>query len=153
MIRSIKKQFKEELRRNMVLLIDTNVIIDVAIKRTPFYEDSKKIFDYCSSKRVNGIIAAHSITNLWYIMRKQYTTEQRRKFVSALFDYFEISSLNKDKLLAAIQRDNFSDFEDCLQDECAAAVHADFIITRYKNDFKNSKIKALLPGEALKILF
>ena len=41
---SKKKQFKEELRRNMVLLIDTNVIIDVAIKRTPFYEDSKKNF-------------------------------------------------------------------------------------------------------------
>lgn len=137
----------------MVLLIDTNVIIDVAIKRTPFYEDSKKIFDYCSSNRVKGVIAAHSIPNLWYIMRKQYTSEQRRKFVSALFDYFEISSLNKDKLLSAIQRDNFSDFEDCLQDECAAAVHADFIITRNTNDFKNSKIKALLPGEALKILF
>ena len=136
----------------MVLLIDTNVIVDVAIKRTPFYEDSKKIFDFCSSNRVKGVIAAHSIPNLWYIMRKQYTSEQRRKFVSALFDYFEISSLDKNRLLSAVQRDNFSDFEDCLQDECAAAVKADLIITRNTKDFAGAKVKAITPKEAVELL-
>ncbi len=137
----------------MVLLIDTNIILDFFMDRNYYLEETKQIFNKIHSREITGVIAAHTINNLWFILRKQFTSQQRREIISSLLNLFEISSLNKDKLLAAIQRDNFSDFEDCLQDECAAAVHADFIITRDKNDFKNSKIKALLPGEALKILF
>lgn len=121
--------------------------------RNYYLEETKQIFNKIHSREITGVLAAHTINNLWFILRKQFTSQQRREIISSLLNLFEISSLNKDKLLAAIQRDIFSDFEDCLQDECAAAVHADFIITRDKNDFKNSKTKALLPGEALKILF
>ncbi len=137
----------------MVLLIDTNIILDFFMDRNYYLEETKQIFNKIHSREITGVIAAHTINNLWFILRKQFTSQQRREIISSLLNLFEISSLNKDKLLSAIQRDDFSDFEDCLQDECAAAVHADFIITRDKNDFKNSKIKALLPGEALKILF
>ncbi len=121
--------------------------------RNYYLEETKQIFNKIHSREITGVLAAHTINNLWFILRKQFSSQQRREIISSLLNLFEISSLNKDKLLSAIQRDDFSDFEDCLQDECAAAVHADFIITRDKNDFKNSKIKALLPGEALKILF
>jgi predicted nucleic-acid-binding protein len=137
----------------MVLLIDTNIILDFFMDRNYYLEETKQIFNKIHSREITGVLAAHTINNLWFILRKQFSSQQRREIISSLLNLFEISSLNKDKLLSAIQRDDFSDFEDCLQDECAAAVHADFIITRDKNDFKNSKIKALLPGEALKILF
>ena len=137
----------------MVLLIDTNIILDFFMDRNYYLEETKQLFNKIHSREITGVLAAHTINNLWFILRKQFTSQQRREIISSLLNLFEISSLNKDKLFAAIQRDDFSDFEDCLQDECAAAVHADFIITRDKNDFKNSKIKALLPGEALKILF
>ncbi len=135
----------------MVLLIDTNILLDVSLKREPFYKDSKDIFDYCVSKNVTGIISAHSITNLWYIMRKQYTKEQRRYFINSLFDYFELESIDKPKLFSAISREDFSDFEDCVQDECAVASGADFIITRNKSDFAGSKVKALTPKEAIEL--
>ena len=51
----------------------------------------------------------------------------------------------------ALDNANFKDFEDCLQDECAAAVHADYIITRNAKDFMYSRVKAVTPEEFLKL--
>jgi len=52
--------------------------------------------------------------------------------------------------LILIIKKNFPDFEDCLQDECAAQNHADYIITRNTDDFSNSNIPAITPSDFLK---
>ena len=46
-------------------------------------------------------------------------------------------------------RNDFPDFEDCLQDECAAQSHADYIITRNTDDFSNSNVPAITPSDFL----
>ena len=46
-------------------------------------------------------------------------------------------------------RNDFPDFEDCLQDECAAQSHADYIITRNTDDFSNSNVLAITPSDLL----
>ena len=56
--------------KNMALLIDTNILIDVLCEREEFFLESKKVFDLCCSRKTKGIIAAHSITNIFYILRK-----------------------------------------------------------------------------------
>lgn len=45
-----------------------------------------------------------------------------------------------------------ADFEYCLQDECAAQNHADYIITRNINDFLKSGIPAITPADFLTML-
>ena len=70
-----------------------------------------------------------------------------RIMIKSLFDILEVSGIGKNVLLTALERVNFKDFEDCLQDECAVAVNADYIVTRNINDFANSKIKAITPQE------
>jgi len=52
----------------------------------------------------------------------------------------------------ALERDDFKDFEDCLQDACAEMVAADYIVTRNIKDFEHSKIPAIAPDEFLKLL-
>ena len=47
----------------------------------------------------------------------------------------------------ALQREDFSDFEDCLQDECAKQIHADYIVTRNTSDFSTSDIPAIIPDD------
>lgn len=48
--------------------------------------------------------------------------------------------------------EDFSDFEDCLQEECAVAVSADYIVTRNPKDFVSSRVPAILPNDFLKKL-
>ena len=75
--------------------------------------------------------------------------DECRKIISSLLNSFEIAQIDKSHIKAAIERKNFKDFEDCLQDECASSFTADFIITRDKNDFLNAKTTPLLPTEFL----
>lgn len=41
----------------------------------------------------------------------------------------------------------FKDFEDCLQDECARMVNADYLVTCNLKDFKAAKTKVYNPDE------
>ena len=105
-----------------------------------------------TQKKIKGAVAAHSITNLWYILRKTHSDEERRNYILSLFEIFDVISIDKNRLVAALENSNFKDFEDCLQDECACAINADYIITRNAKDFESSMVKALTPEEFLENL-
>lgn len=135
----------------MVLMIDTNVLLDVICHRNEFFDASNKVLELCKNQSCVGIIAAHSITNMMYILRKAYSEEQRRTILLALIDIFEVAALDKKKLVSALCRNDFTDFEDCLQDECAASLEADLIITRNVVDFEHSGVKAITPEEFISL--
>ena len=42
--------------------------------------------------------------------------------------------------MSAINNEQFLDFEDCLQEECATAETVDYIVTRNLADFKQSRV-------------
>ena len=135
----------------MQILIDTNILMDYFLSREPDCETSRAVINLCTQKKIEGHLAAHTITNLFYILRRDFTLEARRVILADLFRYFEIESIDAKKLLSALLQDDFKDFEDCLQDECAAAVGADYIVTRNVKDFEGGKIPAVTPEDFLKI--
>lgn len=135
----------------MDLLIDTNIFIDVFLQRKPFEELSKKIFQMCILKEHKGFIAPHSFTNMFYILRKSFKQKDLRNLLLGVTENFKIATLDKQKIINALLRSNFLDFEDCLQDECAVDLKLDYIITRNIKDFENSKIKALTPEEFINL--
>ncbi|MBR1741036.1 MAG: hypothetical protein IJ733_04030 [Lachnospiraceae bacterium] len=53
--------------------------------------------------------------------------------------------------MEAIRNKDFSDFEDCLQDECAFESGAEYIITCNIKDFANAKVQAVNPEQFLEI--
>lgn len=135
----------------MVILIDTNIIIDFFMKRQPYLEEAIKIISLCSESKVKGYLAAHTVSNLFYILRKEYSASQRREMLSALCNVFEISEINKKKILAALENETVADFEDCLQMECALEVSAEYIVTRNLGDYTNSKIAAIDPKSFIEL--
>lgn len=135
----------------MVLLIDTNILLDILQHRIPFYEASKKILDLCGKREAEGYIALHSVSNIYFILRKQYSTEQRCLLLSGVLKVLHVCGIGHEGVVNALERKDFADFEDCLQDECACSVNASYIITRNVNDFKNSKVKAVTPEQFLSI--
>ena len=46
----------------MVLLIDTNVVMDYLQERKDFFEDARKIMQCCSDGKAEGYVAFHSIS-------------------------------------------------------------------------------------------
>lgn len=48
-----------------------------------------------------------------------------------------------------LEKKEFRDFEDCLQDRCAKSVKAQYIVTRNVADFSGSEIPAVLPEDFL----
>lgn len=106
----------------------------------------------CADREVIGYLAAHSIPNLFYILRKYYSQKERRQFIKNLCDVFYISVLNVEKIRSAIENEAFEDFEDCLQEECAVEVMADYIVTRNPKDYKESRVKVIEPDELIKLL-
>lgn len=133
----------------MVILIDTNVALDFLTMRQPFYVDARKIISLCASEKVQGVIAFHSLPNIFYILRKSHSDTDRRKMLRKLCMVLRVVGASHERVCSAIERDDFADFEDCLQDECAAQNYADYIITRNTDDFSNSSIPAITPTDFL----
>ncbi|MCR5319486.1 MAG: PIN domain-containing protein [Treponema sp.] len=136
----------------MELLIDTNVIIDYFTNREQKSAGTDALFEYIYSGKISAYIAAHTVPTIWYVLRKTLAPAELRNLLRALFSCFTVSPVGKNELLTALDRDDFSDFEDCVQDECASSVHAQYIITRNKKDFAHSKIPALLPVEFMRLM-
>ena len=133
------------------ILVDTNVLLDYLLTREPLYGDAEKIIHGCVDGKAKGCIAAHSISNMFFILRKDYSAEERREVLSSLCSIFDVEGIDKAKLLSGLQNEEFSDFEDCLQMECAKAYKADYIVTRNISDYKTSEIKAVLPKDYLEL--
>lgn len=133
------------------ILIDTNVLIDYLLEREPFFEDAKEVILSCADGKVKGCIAAHSIPNMFFILRKDYSAKERREVLSNLCSIFDVEGIDKAKLLAGLSNEDFSDFEDCLQMECAKSYGADYIVTRNVSDYATSEIKAIMPKDYLEL--
>ena len=135
----------------MKVLLDTNIILDSILYREPFFETSDSIIKLCARKKVQGFLAAHTVTNAYYILCKQMSDSECRRTILNLLTIFKVKSLNIEKISKALLNENFKDFEDCLQVECAEEVEADYIITRDKNDFSESQIPSVTPAEFCKL--
>lgn len=135
----------------MKIFLDTNVILDYISKRRKYYDDVRAIMETCRSGINKGYVAAHSVTDVFYILRKEYSDDERRTLLSLYLDLVDVVGIDRGKIISAICRKDFHDFEDCLQDECAFACGADYIVTRNTKDFEQSKVKAISPSDFLKL--
>ena len=60
----------------MVLLIDTNIVLDVLLNRPEFVKDSALIWKLCETEQAKGYISTLTYANMMYVMRKQLTPDQ-----------------------------------------------------------------------------
>ena len=135
----------------MNVLIDTNVIIDYLQNREEFISSAQVVM-MCAKKEINGFMAAHSIPNIFFILRKEFSEEERRELLLSIIKIIPIVNINHDKIVSALMRKEFIDFEDCLQDECAEEIGAAYIVTRNIKDFTKSKIPAVIPSDFVDLM-
>ena len=86
---------------------------------------------------------------MFYILRKDYNVEERKRVLGNICKIFDVEGIDETKLLAGLKNEDFSDFEDCLQMECAKSCGARCIVTRNVSDYVTSEIEAITPEDYL----
>ena len=129
----------------MDVLIDTNVIIDIAQSREPFVPAAKQLL------KIDGLrfcVTASAITDVYYLQRKHAGNSSARDFLGKLFHVFHIIEVTEADCRNALMP-SMVDYEDALQSVCARRAKCSCIITRDVKHFEGSKVPAVTPEQFL----
>lgn len=135
--------------KSMRVLIDTNIILDWLMSREPFQENARYIMEKCLFGDLEGYLAVHSLTDLFYILRKDFDVDKRKKLILLLCDNMNIIAEDKVAVKSVLKNASWKDLEDGLQMECASREKLDYIITRNIKDFRTSSILPILPEQLI----
>ena len=145
----------------MKILIDTNLPITYITSREtdPDKESVNKVMELCAYDDVEGFLAFHSVSNMWFVMTHikdrntgaaVFTKSEVRENIIDLCKIITVVGADTEAVIDALENDKFPDFEDCLQEKCAITAGADYIVTNNTKDYRDSLIPAITPKEFLK---
>ena len=111
----------------MKLALDTNVLIDAIVEQNQF-EDAQALIMAVAQDRLEGVISANSITDIYYILRKRIGDERTREAIWNLMALFEVAEVNVEVCETALSTP-MKDFEDAVLAVCAKQAGADAVVT------------------------
>ena len=132
----------------MRVLLDTNVLLDVLLKRDPWVAESSAVWQAHDEGQIVGYVMACAIADIFYIARRLTALETARTAVRICLEAFEICAVDHQALEQARALPG-SDFEDNLQIACASLAGLDAIVTRDEKGFRAAAIPVLTPAELL----
>lgn len=72
------KKDQVQCMKNMVLLIDTNILLNYLTNKDDLSsQQSREIVRMCATGECTGYIAFHTLSTIWYVLRK-WDDEKRR---------------------------------------------------------------------------
>lgn len=125
----------------MTILLDTDVLIDVALDRMPHSADAAALLDRLEQRPGTAFLSWHTISNFYYLVSPIRGAGAARKFVLDLAEFVDVAPVTTESLRYAGQLP-MRDFEDAMQVAAAAACGAAVIVTRNVRDFARSPIRA-----------
>lgn len=138
--------------KNIKALIDTNVVLDWIMVREPNATNAKVIMEQCLFGQVHGYITSHSLTDIFYILRKDYSVEKRKQLLRLLCEGMDVIPETRKTILQALNRKEWQDIEDALQMQCAKEAGVEYIVTQNLKDFQTSEVKAICEEEFCKLI-
>ena len=133
------------------VLFDLNIILDVLQERENFYEFSARLLAYAETGVIQGWLAAHSVTTLFYLIAKDKSPEQARVTLTSLLQFLKIAPVSQETIEQALNLP-YRDFEDAVQMMAALQVHADYLVTRNVRDYQPAPMEVVQPVELLTAL-
>lgn len=141
----------QEKAQFVKVLIDTNVVLDATLQRAPYVVDSANVMFLAQAKRFRGYVSASAISDIYYILRKEFGHAKSMDALRRLVTFCKISRVDTDAIEAALISD-FEDFEDAIQNCAAIANGLDTIVTRNAKDFVRSPLQILTPAQLVQSL-
>ncbi|MFC1746204.1 PIN domain-containing protein [Candidatus Riflebacteria bacterium] len=134
----------------MKVLFDTNIILDVLLKRKLFYKPAYQLFRLVEISSIEGFICANSVTTIYYLSEKITDRKKTERQINNLLKLFKVAAVDK-LILENAMKAKFKDYEDAVVYESGIGIKADSIVTRNPRDFKKAKIPIFTPEELLTI--
>lgn len=128
----------------MKILIDTDILLDVALRRAGFFADSAAVLSWAEANPGQAAVAWHSLSNIAYLVKPD-----SRTFISDLLEFVEIAPVSTSDMHTALGLP-MKDLEDAMQVAAALSFGARHLVTRNLPDYRRSPVPALAPQAFLK---
>lgn len=135
----------------MKLLVDTNVVLDVLLDRSPFSEPATRVFSCVERGGITGYLGATTITTVHYLAAKVIGKAEANRAVEKLLVLFDVAPVSRMVLQSALSL-GFSDYEDAVLHEAAHHAGLDGIITRDVAGFRRAILSVYRPDDLLRML-
>ncbi len=130
----------------MRIFLDTNVLLDVYLKRAG-EPGSARVISACGEPWNQGFVAIHTLSNAFYLIERQRTRAEAWEFIRDVLAWALVAELRTADA-ARTQEMGMSDFEDALQIASADSCGAEVIVTRNIGDFLGkTTVRVVLPED------
>ena len=130
---------------------DLNIILDVLQNREPFYETSAQLLAYAEIGKIQGYIAPHSLTTLFYLISKDQSAAKARALITNVLQFLLVATVDQKTIEQAMNL-SYRDFEDAVQMIAAVQCKADYFVTRNPKDFQPSMLTVIQPSELISLI-
>ncbi len=131
----------------MKILVDTNVVLDIALNRQPFVEHAALLWRLAEQQEITAYLSNTSITDIFYIINKHAGQEKARAFIADILDTFTLADIGEEGFREALDS-GMNDFEDAVQYVICTRNGFDALVTRNKDDF-GDRPNVLDPAELI----
>ena len=136
----------------MRVLIDTNVILDVLLKRSPFYEAAIEVLKLSVREDIQEFVSASAITDIYYIAYKNMRDKAVvRELLKKLLLIVSVAGVSEEEIQKALEL-GWKEFEDSVQYSVALLNEMNGLITRNVKDYSSSEIQVWEPNQFLELV-
>ena len=129
----------------MKVLIDTNVALDILLKRQDFL-NANIVYSLAEENQISGFISASAITDIFFLSKSDLSKKPAKEALKTLLQVFKPATVTDSHIYQALDLD-WSDFEDSVQFVVGDGLAVDYIVTRNTHDFSSSSIRSKLRCE------
>jgi predicted nucleic acid-binding protein len=133
------------------ILLDTNIVLDVLLDRPPHVDASAAAWAAVETGVSQGMLAAHAVTTIHYLIRKEMGNAKAARTISAILRVFGVAAVDGVVIQEALQLP-ISDFEDAVTAAAARLAGCDCIVTRDPKGFRGSPVRPLTPEAVMPLL-
>ena len=133
----------------MIVLLDSNIIMDALQERQPFDAPAKEIMRKAHGREITCCITANAVADIFCLFKKARNLQSARSALEYLLKNYCIVAVTQEDCLNALSLP-IIDFEDALVAICAKKAAADYIVTRDEKFLHDElPVPAISPNELL----
>jgi predicted nucleic acid-binding protein len=133
------------------VLVDTDVVLDLALARAPWADDAGRLLDAAHGGRIHALLAGHAVTTIHYVVERSAGRTSAAVAVSDVLRLLEVVPLDGSDFQRALAL-GLTDYEDAVQVAAYLRAGAHLLATRNGRDFRSAPVAARTPGEVLALL-